>query len=107
MAAKRCPACALVNPGTATRCDCGWSFVTSSVESRGDEQPSVEDLQVARRARADRMIIIGTVSLVIGALITAATYSSASQSGGTYIIAYGAIITGIVEIVTGLAMRNR
>ncbi len=26
MASKRCPTCGLVNPATADRCDCGWSF---------------------------------------------------------------------------------
>jgi hypothetical protein len=31
MASRRCPRCSLVNPATAERCDCGFSFVDGSL----------------------------------------------------------------------------
>jgi len=49
-------------------------------------------------------IVFGAVLLIIGVLITAATYGSASQSGGTYIVAYGPMIVGVIKIVRGLGM---
>jgi hypothetical protein len=57
----------------------------------------------AERAKGRSDIGIGLVLLVIGIVITAATYGSASRAGGTYIIAYGPIIFGVIRIFRGLA----
>lgn len=53
-------------------------------------------------------IIAGVALLVLGLIITVATYSSASSSpsGGTYIVAYGPIIFGVVSIFRGLAAKT-
>jgi uncharacterized membrane protein len=48
-------------------------------------------------------VVIGLVLIVIGILITAVTYDSASKSGGTYIVAYGPIIVGVIKLFRGLA----
>ncbi|MGL4552239.1 MAG: hypothetical protein ACRC33_13750 [Gemmataceae bacterium] len=32
MAAKDCPRCGLGNPPEALRCDCGWDFVSKTLE---------------------------------------------------------------------------
>jgi len=56
-----------------------------------------------RRSRNQHSIIIGAILMTVGILITAATYGSASESGGTYIIAYGPIIFGAIRIIRGLA----
>ena len=45
---------------------------------------------------------IGATICVIGIVITAATYSAAS-GGGTYVVAWGAIIFGAVRFFKGLA----
>ena len=56
-----------------------------------------------RRAAKTRDITIGLILLVVGLLITFGTYDSASQSGGTYIIAYGPMIVGAIRLFKGLA----
>ena len=56
----------------------------------------------AQRARASRDIGYGLVLLVIGLVVTAVTYSSASRDGGTYIIAYGPMVVGAIRLLRGL-----
>ncbi|HEX3481430.1 MAG TPA: hypothetical protein VHT91_40735 [Kofleriaceae bacterium] len=57
----------------------------------------------AERAKGRTDIGYGLVLLVIGIVLTAVTYGSASETGGTYIIAYGPIIVGLIRIFRGLA----
>jgi hypothetical protein len=64
------------------------------------------DLALARdaeRAKGRTDLGFGLVLLVIGIVITAVTYGSASQAGGTYVIAYGPMIVGVIRIFRGLA----
>ena len=56
-----------------------------------------------RRSRARGNIVFGLLLVIIGIAITSITYSSVSQSGGTYIVAYGPIIVGVIRIFKGLA----
>jgi hypothetical protein len=55
-----------------------------------------------RRAQSRNDIVFGILLLVIGIGITSFTYSSASQAGGTYVVAYGPIIIGVVKLFRGL-----
>src|SRR6516162_10117356 len=53
--------------------------------------PYADDAQVrmmrdAHRSSGHRMMITGGIIALVGIIITAATYSSASEGGGTYII---------------------
>jgi hypothetical protein len=107
MAAKRCPKCKLINPGTTVVCDCGWSFVDGTMSAPRDPQQRDDALREEHHARGARQLGIGVLLLLVGILITATTYSSASTSGGSYLIAYGPIIFGIVHIVRGLVSMNR
>jgi len=47
-------------------------------------------------------LAIGAVVMLIGLGVTAATYSAA-EGGGTYVIAYGAILFGFIEIIRGFS----
>jgi len=58
----------------------------------------------ARRV-ANRSILVGLAWLVLGIVVTVATYSSASQQGGTYLVAWGPVVYGLIQIVRGLASR--
>lgn len=108
MATRRCPRCKLVNPGSTAVCDCGWSFVDETMgEARHlpghdeDEPPS------ERRSRGAIQLGIGGLLIVAGIVITAVTYGGASTEGGTYIIAYGPIVVGVITIVRGLISMSR
>jgi hypothetical protein len=51
----------------------------------------------------------GALWFIGGGLFTAITYGSASSGGGTYFVAYGAIIAGAIEFLWGLFgyLKNR
>ena len=56
-----------------------------------------------RRDKKSRDIALGAILLVVGILVTAFTYDSASQQGGTYIIAWGPMVFGAIRLFKGLA----
>jgi hypothetical protein len=66
----------------------------------------VRNLSAARtnalRAAGKKNMLYGAVWCIGGILITALTYSAASQRGGTYFITWGAIIFGAVQFFRGL-----
>jgi hypothetical protein len=47
-------------------------------------------------------IVVGGIWFVGGILVTAATYSAVKDSGGTYIVAWGAILFGGLQFLKGL-----
>jgi hypothetical protein len=67
------------------------------------EAPSIS-LVAAARKRALWQIVIGIAFLVGGIIVTAVTYhdASTSQSGGTYIVAWGPIAFGLIALVRGV-----
>jgi|KBSMisStandDraft_5_1062788.scaffolds.fasta_scaffold1014367_1 hypothetical protein len=114
MAAKRCPKCNLVNPKTASACDCGWSFVEET-QTAPRSQPAHDD-----QARRDRRLR-GTVQLLLGAFLAVSgsiggagpvrtgsssvpALQSAYAAGGSFAV-LAAIIGGILLIILGV--RNR
>lgn len=53
------------------------------------------------------LIVSGALIMGLGVVVTAASYSSASDSGGgRYVIAYGAIAAGLFRMVRGLAASD-
>jgi hypothetical protein len=102
-----CPNCKLFNLETTTVCECGWSSLEQKLTMRPgaavyDTGPPVSEI----RSRANGQLVFGVVLLLAGLLITAVTYGDASAKGGTYIIAYGPIIVGIIKIFRGLAAMS-
>lgn len=63
----------------------------------------------AVRKRALRQIMIGLALLVVGLVVTVATYShaSSSQTGGTYIVAWGPIVFGALGALRGFLLLTR
>ena len=56
-----------------------------------------------RQAARSRNVMVGLLLLVVGIIVTAVTYDSASQQGGTYIIAWGPMVFGALRLFKGLA----
>jgi hypothetical protein len=75
VAAKRCPKCGLVNPGTAERCDCGRSFVDGTqgpslgariaAKSGGTPEQLREQRDVAIRRARNWILGIGIMMFVV------------------------------------------
>ncbi|HEU5056947.1 MAG TPA: hypothetical protein VFU21_10505, partial [Kofleriaceae bacterium] len=71
--------------------------------TRADLERAAGGLLVRKRA-ARRKIIVGAVWLAAGSAATAITYQMAVEAGGgSYVVAYGAIVFGAIDIVWGLA----
>lgn len=75
----------------------------------GAAMASNDALVRAARTRAIRQIITGLVVGAIGLVITIATLAIASSSstGGTYFVAYGPMIVGLVYVVRGLIALSK
>lgn len=56
--------------------------------------------------QAEKTMFWGAVWCIGGILVTAATYSAASD-GGTYVIAWGAIVFGAIQFFSGLVRSTR
>jgi len=56
-----------------------------------------------RRSKRNADLVIGGLLFGLGLLVTVGTYGSASESGGTYVVAYGPMIVGVIRIFRGLA----
>ena len=78
----------------------------------GPPQPGPMGLRglgnVARR-RALRQVITGSILFVVGLLITIVTlgHAESSAGGGTYFVAWGPMIVGIIAVVRGLLGISR
>jgi hypothetical protein len=60
------------------------------------------DLKEAKRKNASKDLVVGGLWFLGGISVTVLTYSAASNGGGTYFVAYGAIIFGAVQFIRGL-----
>lgn len=60
------------------------------------------DVIEAKRKNASKDLVVGGLWFLGGISVTVVTYSSASSGGGTYFVAYGAIIFGAVQFIRGL-----
>ncbi len=70
----------------------------------------VSDLKKPREEKiqgdAQEKIIMGAVIFAIGVTISLVTYNN-SEPGGSYIIAWGAIIVGIIQFFRGILQPNK
>ena len=80
----------------------GTSPATNPSASNGAEGEAIKS---ARRATAERNMIVGGLWCVGGILVTAVTYNMAASSpgGGHYFVAWGAILFGGIQFFKGLA----
>lgn len=85
--------------------------VKTALMERGLDEASAEivisnlevQIEEARKKRANKDMLYGALWCVGGTVITVATYSAASNGGGRYFVAWGAIIFGAIQFFKGLA----
>jgi hypothetical protein len=63
----------------------------------------VQPIEPERKSGMNGNIVFGLILIAVGVIITAVTYDSASREGGTYVVAYGPIIVGVIRLFKGLA----
>ncbi len=57
-------------------------------------------IKEAKKERGKKDMLYGALWAIGGTVVTVATYSAA-EGGGTYVVAYGAIILGAVQFIKG------
>lgn len=62
----------------------------------------VNQVNDARRSKAKKDILYGALWCVGGIIITVGTYSAASNGGGSYVITWGAILFGGIQLFKGI-----
>ncbi len=60
------------------------------------------EIENAHKAKANKDMLWGAVWCIGGTIVTAATYSAASNGGGRYVVAWGAIVFGGIQFIRGL-----
>jgi hypothetical protein len=87
--AQRCPACGLVNPATAERCDCGRSFVDGSQGAPLRAGPA------RRGVSPGWYVLVGSIVMLLLALFAV---SMGSTSGGGVLGVLGVVGLGVGRI---------
>ena len=68
--------------------------------------PSPQSMDVEKahkRSQATRQMLVGAGLVILGVVITSATHDAAvSNGGGTYVVAYGPIVFGVIRFFQGL-----
>ena len=103
MASRKCPACGLVNPASAERCDCGRSFVDGSMGKPlvlpESYEARVENARVRSVAYVVPLVGLAMVGMAVRGLVEGYTDFAPMTIVG---------VLGLVVIVAGfLLMRRR
>src|SRR5688572_24484491 len=74
--------------------------------ARMSDRDSTEKLELVDeepdpRTMAVRQLLVGVMLLVVGVVVTAATYSTARNDGDRYLLAFGPIVIGAIAMVRG------
>lgn len=75
---------------------------TNGREGYVDGKVKIQTVAVKVSNTPQHDMVVGAIWCVGGIVVTAATYSAVSQTGGTYFIAWGAILFGGIQFFKGL-----
>lgn len=104
---KICDYCGRENADEAAHCwECGTRFETAQEDS---PPPSTKLPRDPLRVSAEKKMLSGAITFIAGILVTGLTYLNAVHSpfGGTYVIAWGAMLVGGVRFFRGLTERDQ
>ena len=104
-----CLKCGRTNLPSAVQCDCSRGAPSESTSSgfAADSQAG-QDVREEADNGAGRDMLFGGLWCLGGILFTVFSYQSAASSGGgTYYIAYGAVIIGAIQFLRGLIAAGR
>src|ERR1039457_626098 len=90
--------------GGKSRKEVGRILVSSGINARQAESMvnyAVSTHKAEIRKGAAKQLGVGILLVVVGIVITAATYSMA-RHGGMYVVAYGPVVFGAISILRGL-----
>ena len=81
-----------------------WLRVRDGAGLEGYLSPDTRhgEIEEPARSAAEQDVIVGGLWLIGGIAVTAMTYAAAAQSGGRYVIAWGAILFGGIQFLKGL-----
>ena len=89
-------------------------IVSTLVEKGIDEESAstiVEQVAEARReafhSAGKKNMIFGALWAVGGTVVTIGSYSAVSEGGGRYVVAWGAVIFGVIQFFRGLSMMGK
>lgn len=66
-----------------------------------------QQIDDARKKKANKDMLYGALWCIGGTIVTVYSYSAASEGGGRYMVAWGAIIFGGVQFVRGLIASTK
>ncbi len=89
MPAQRCPTCGLVNPATATRCDCGRSFID------GSQGEPLRGPSRSTRISPGWYVVAGSMALLLFGLLLVST---GATTGGGVLGVLGIVGAGVGRI---------
>jgi hypothetical protein len=81
-----------------------WIYIQDAAGNQGyiDANTSITRRDPVTKKTGTTNMLVGGAFFLVGLIITIASYSSVSSSGGTYYLCWGAIIFGAVQFVQGL-----
>jgi hypothetical protein len=114
---KTCTFCKQVAPDEAIKCPyCGHEVIDPTAPKGSSDMPATPrsipntapDVRIrdALRAAAERDMRVGGLWCLGGIVVTAVTYSAAS-GGGSYVIAWGAIVFGGIQFIRGVIASQK
>lgn len=86
--------------------DCG-----NKAESKPAQEATLETTATLNKSNVSSggnggKIIWGLFVTIVGIVVSVVSYNNAKEEGGTYVVAYGAVIYGIITMIMGAFSDN-